>query len=156
MNQEFIKNADLIHRVVAYYRQKLTESPKALDYLKARGIVHPAVIDHFQIGYCDNTLHKILPAAKTPKGKEIRNHLKTLGLVDRKGQERFKGCLTVPVQNQHGEMIELYGRRAKDALPELKHLFLRDGKAGFFNLAAVEHKELILCGSVIDALSFWI
>ena len=150
------EKVDLINRVIAYNSQKLKESPKALDYLKQRGMVHPHVIDRFQIGTCDSTLHKILPAAKTKKGKEIREQLKEIGIIGKKGEETLKGCLTFPLQNEHGETTEIYGRRSKEVVPKLAHLFMKDGKTGFFNLEALESKELILCGSVIDALSFWI
>ncbi|MBU2511439.1 toprim domain-containing protein [bacterium] len=149
-------SAELLGKVTAYYNQKLKESPPALDYLKQRGLVHPEVIDRFQIGYSDNSLHKILPAAKTQKGKEIRNRLKELGVTDKTGKDVFKGCLTFPICNEYGEIVEIYGRRAKEVIPQLAHLFLNGGKSGFLNLEALESKDLILCGSVVDALSFWI
>ncbi|MBU2510412.1 hypothetical protein KJ966_03705 [bacterium] len=140
---------DVINRVVGYYHQKLKETPLALEYLKDRGIVHPRVIDQFQIGTSDSSLSKILPAAKTKQGKQIRDQLKELGILDKKGQETFKGCMTVPIVSGQGETIEIYGKRAKD-------VWLDEGRFGFFNLEALESKELILCSSVMDALSFWI
>lgn len=51
-------NADdqaLLNQVMGYYHETWKLSPEALDYLK-RGLDHPKLIDHFQLGYANRSL----------------------------------------------------------------------------------------------------
>ncbi len=146
----------LIDRVITCYHMKLKESPPALEYLKSRGIVHPEVIDRFQVGYVDNNLHTILPDRRSKQGREIRNRLKEFGVLNHNGKEVLNGCLTFPIKNQLSETIAIYGKRVKEDALKPDHLLLPQNSDGYFNLEALEEKELILCSSVMDALSFWI
>jgi hypothetical protein len=63
-----------------------------------------------------------------------------------------------PIADEHGDVTEIYGRKVYDNLrPETKyHLYLPDAHVGIFNRECLTARcEIILCESVIDALSFW-
>lgn len=148
----------LLDDTIAYYHARLKESPDALAYLKARGIDHPEVIDTFKLGVADRTLGLRLPEKNRIAGAEIRTRLQKIGLLRESGHEHFNGSLVIPVLNEAGQAVEVYGRKLLDNLRAgtPKHLYLPGPHAGIFNLAALQSsKEIILCEALIDALTFW-
>lgn len=149
---------DLLAQVVAYYHQTLKDSPEALDYLKHRALDHPDAIDRFQLGYCNRTLGYRIPARNRADGARIRERLAKLGILRKSGHEHFRGSLVIPIHAPHGPILGLYGRKIRsDLTPGTpKHLYLPGPRRGIFNedaLAATD--EVILCESLIDALTFW-
>ena len=151
----------LFLQVVDYYHQTLKTSPEALTYLQARGLVHPELIAHFKLGFANRTLGLRLPDKRRANGADIRTRLEAIGVYRASGHEHFNGSLIVPILDEHGDVLELYGRKLLDNLRAgtPKHLYLptREGRGrGVFNVAAlVAHKEIILCEALIDALTFW-
>jgi DNA primase len=149
----------LMTQVVDYYHQRLKQSPDALAYLQKRGIGSAEAIEQFKIGYADRTLGMRLPQKVTQAGAQIRGRLEKLGLYRQTGREHFNGCVVFPVIDPTtGEVTEVYGRKTIARLrPDLpRHLYLPGGHKGIWNekaLAACE--EMILCESIIDALTFW-
>ena len=155
----------LLVQVVQYYHQSLKDSPEALAYLQSRGLAHPEVIAHFKLGYANRTLGLRLPDKRRVAGADIRNQLERLGVYRASGHEHLAGSLVVPVLGEHGQVCELYGRKIT---PRLRpgtplHLYLpthearaEGGGRGVFNVDALKAaKEIILCESLIDALTFW-
>jgi DNA primase catalytic core len=151
------KDQKLLKRVISYYQDRLKETPEALSYLEKRGLVHPELIETFQVGYCDRSLASILPKAGSEEGKKIRQRLKESGLYKPAGgHELFNGCLTFPITDPEGTITEIYGRRIKEDRRLTSHLYLPGPHKGVLNPEAFRGRELILCESVIDALSFWV
>jgi len=148
----------LMRQVTDYYHERLKTAPVALEYLRKRGITGEAV-EHFKIGFADRTLGLRLPQSPTKTGAQIRQRLKKLGLLRvESGHEHFNGCVVFPIADEHGDVTEIYGRKVYDNLrPETKyHLYLPDAHVGIFNRECLTPRcEIILCESVIDALSFW-
>jgi DNA primase len=155
-------------QVVDYYRLSLKQSPEALAYLQSRGLNHPELIDHFKLGFANRTLGLRLPDKRRVEGAQIRARLERLGVYRASGHEHFNGSLIVPVLDAHGQVCELYGRKVTARLREGTplHLYLPGNAArgrGVFNVAAFTAtgsgssaaKEIILCESIIDALTFW-
>ncbi|MEE9354887.1 MAG: CHC2 zinc finger domain-containing protein [Methylococcaceae bacterium] len=148
----------LLGQILDYFNATLKQSPKALDYLASRGLVHPELIDTFQLGFADFSLSQRLPQGKFKAGAEVRDQLKRIGILRAStGQGHFTGSLVIPVLNPEGVIGEVYGRRiavsTKTTRPN--HLYLR----GVFNesaLAVSSVEEIILCESLIDALTFWV
>jgi DNA primase len=144
-------------QVIDYYHQRLKQTPLALEYLQKRGLTEEAITT-FQIGYADRTLGLRLPAAVTTAGGEIRERLKKIGLLRAEtGHEHFNGCVTFPITSQAG-ITEVYGRKVYNNLRPGTHyhLYLPGPHAGIFNAAALTaSREIILCESIIDALTFW-
>ena len=151
----------MLMQVVQYYHQSLKDSPEALAYLQSRGLAHPEVVDHFQLGYANRTLGLRLPEKNRKAGADIRARLEKVGIYRASGHEHFNGSVVVPVLDDAGGVCELYGRKIT---PRLRpgtplHLYLpghAERGRGVFNLAALQAaKEIILCESIIDALTFW-
>jgi DNA primase catalytic core len=147
----------LLMQVVDYYHQALKQNPEALEYLTKRGLNHPDLIDRFKLGVANRTLAYRLPDKNRKAGAEIRGRLQALGLLRESGHEHFNGSLVIPVINHH-QVLEIYGRKLNDNLRKgtPHHLYLPGPHQGVFNLEALEgSKEIILCESLIDALTFW-
>jgi DNA primase len=151
----------LLLQVVSYYLQSLKDSPEALAYLQSRGLNQPELLDHFKLGFANRTLGLRLPHKNRVEGAQIRSQLERLGVYRESGHEHFNGSVVVPVLDEHGQVRELYGRKIT---PKLRpgtplHLYLPANESrgrGVFNVAAlVASKEIILCESIIDALTFW-
>lgn len=147
----------LTRQVIDYYHERLKQTPDALDYLKKRGIT-PAAVEAFKIGFADRTLGLRLPAAVTKAGGEIRERLKKIGLIrSESGHEHFNGCVVFPIFDGAGNIAEIYGRKIYNNLRPgtLYHLYLPGPHVGIFNPESLRDREIILCESVIDALTFW-
>jgi DNA primase len=151
---------ELLERVVGFYAQTLRESPQALDYLKERGLAHRELVERFRLGYANRTLGYRLPAKNRKAGGELRGALQRLGVLRGSGHEHLSGSLVIPVFDEHGAPVQLYGRkiavrglRAGTAL----HLYLPGPRRGVFNREAfgAAGGELVVCESLIDALTFW-
>jgi DNA primase len=153
-------DAALLQQVLEYYHSTLKQSPEALAYLQSRGLHHPELIDHFQLGFANRTLGLRLPAMNRKAGAQVRERLQGLGLLRMSGHEHFNGSLVIPVLNLAGEVQELYGRKitraSKLTAGTPLHLYLPGPHRGVFNEAGlVGQQEIILCESLIDALTFW-
>jgi DNA primase len=73
------------------------------------------------------------------------------------GHEHFNGSLVIPVIDD-GRITEVYGRKLNNKLRKGTplHLYLPGPHQGVFNTEALSaSKEIILCESLIDALTFW-
>ena len=148
----------LLMQVVDYYSETLKQSPEALKYLESRGLKSSEMIDRFKMGFANRTLGYRLPAKNRAAGAEMRGHLQTLGIYRESGHEHFNGSVVIPVFNAAGEVVEMYGRKITPNLREgtPNHLYLPGAHAGVWNEEAlIASKEIILCESLIDALTFW-
>jgi DNA primase len=172
-------DAALLAQVVDYYHQSLKESPEAQDYLRSRGLHHPELIEHFKLGYANRTLGLRLPEKTRKAGAQIREQLERLGIYRASGHEHFNGSLVIPIMDgfdasnpaQSPQIHDLYGRKitAKLRPGTPLHLYLPSSEGrgrssgdsgmtsrGVFNKAALAmSSEIILCESLIDALTFW-
>ena len=152
-------DAALLAQVIDYYRDTLKQSPEALAYLEQRGIRSDEAIDRFQLGFANRTLGLRLPAMNRKAGAEVRTRLQWLGVLRESGHEHFNGSLVIPVCDESGQqVVEVYGRKIT---PNLRpgtplHLYLPGPHRGVWNVEALQaSREIILCESLIDALTFW-
>ena len=151
-------DAALLAETIAYYHERLKQSPEALGYLAKRGINDTALIERFQIGFADRTLGLRLPEKNRKAGGEIRGRLQKLGLYRESGHEHFNGSIVIPIIAASGEITEVYGRKITEGLRPgtPNHLYLPGSHRGVWNEAALaEHQEIILCEALIDAMAFW-
>src|SRR5919106_297216 len=86
----------VLRQIADYYHATFKRTPAAAEYLAKRGLGSPAMVDHFRIGYSDQSLSTVLPQKDTRIGRQIRERLVRLGLIA-DGHERFLGCVVVPV-----------------------------------------------------------
>jgi DNA primase catalytic core len=148
----------LLNQAMAHYHANLKNAPEALAYLKARGIDHPEAIERFRIGFSNRTLGLTLPNKHAKAGADIRGRLERVGIFRATGHEHFAGSLVIPVLDEAGNVREAYARKIRDDLRTgtPTHLYLPGPHHGVWNVAALqEHKEIILCEALIDALTFW-
>ncbi|MCP4044181.1 MAG: toprim domain-containing protein, partial [Gammaproteobacteria bacterium] len=118
----------------------------------------PEAIDRFKLGFANRTLGYRLPAKNRKEGAAIRGQLQRIGLYRTSGHEHFTGSLVIPVIDTAKQITELYGRKITDKLRKGTplHLYLPGPHAGVWNVDALQASpEIILCESLIDALSFW-
>ncbi len=156
LDSEF-DDARLLSQVIDYYHATLKQSPEAQAYLQKRGISAEAV-DYFKLGFANRTLGYRLPAKNRKEGSAIRGQLQRIGLYRASGHEHFSGSIVFPVIDENNQITEVYGRKINDNLRKgtPKHLYLPGPHAGIWNGRALSvSKEIILCESLIDALSFW-
>jgi len=153
---ESAEDQELLHRVVAFYHQALLGDSEGLAYLENRGISGEAV-EYFKLGLANRTLGYRLPEKNRKEGAAIRGHLQRLGILRNTGHEHFAGSVVVPIINDN-QVLEMYGRKIGSRLRKGTplHLYLPGPHQGVFNLKALQaSKEIILCESLIDALTFW-
>jgi len=147
-----------LQQVIAYYHDTLKQSPEVLEYLKARGLDDVELIDHFKLGFANRSLGLHLPNKNRKAGAALRGLLQQVGIYRESGHEHFTGSLIVPVINDH-KVTEVYGRKITRDTKLRKgtplHMYLPDAHQGVFNLDGVQGDEVILCESLIDALTFW-
>src|SRR5271166_5313816 len=145
--------------VVGFYHETLVDSPEALRYLEARGLTHPEMIDRFQLGFANRKLGLTLPDKNRKAGADLRGRLQRLGILRAEsGHEHMNGSIVFPILSLAGDVLGMYGRKITPGLREGTplHLYLPGSHRGVWNEEAlVASKEIILCESLIDALTFW-
>jgi len=148
----------LLRQVIDYYHEMLKQSPEALAYLDKRGIASSEAIDRFKLGFANRTLGYRLPMKNRKDGAALRGQLQRIGMLRPSGHEHFNGSIVIPVFDDTGQVTEVYGRKINDNLRKgtPTHLYLPGPHAGVWNVAALQAgPEVILCESLIDALTFW-
>jgi DNA primase len=153
-----VNDQALLAETIGYYHERLKQNTEALAYLAKRGISDTLMIARFKLGFADRSLGLRLPEKTRKAGSEIRAQLQKLGLWRESGHEHFNGSVVVPVIAPSGEITEVYGRKITEGLrPGTPlHLYLPGPHRGVWNESALaEHKEIILCEALIDALTFW-
>ena len=101
--------AEVMERASRYYYEQLKRSPKAIDYLKNRG-VSGEVARTFGIGYAPDGWQNLGAAFDDYAAAELQS----AGLVIRNEQgrlyDRFRDRIMFPILNQKGEVIAFGGR----------------------------------------------
>ena len=148
---------DILNELTAFYHETLKESPECLAYLKTRKINSSEVIDKFKLGYSNRSLGLRLPEKNRKAGRQIREKLQELGIIRASGHEHFSGSLVIPVIDTTGLVTEIYGRKITSSLRAGTplHLYLKGSHKGLLNEEGLKDSTVILCESLIDALSFY-
>jgi DNA primase catalytic core len=149
---ETLDHQKLLNQVTEFYHQTLHRDPAALEYLAKRGIKSEEAIEVFKIGYANRTLNYAIPAA-------VREELKKTGVFRDSGHEHFSGSVVIPILDENGNTVEMYGRKVLSNLRKgtPKHLYLPGPHRGIWNRQAFKaSKAIILCEALIDALAFWV
>jgi DNA primase catalytic core len=153
---------ELLDQVIGYYHETLLASPEALAYLERRGIANRELIEQHRLGFANRTLGLRLPATQLKAGAEIRGRLQKVGILRDSGHEHFNGSLVVPIFDQQGHVVEVYGRKLLDNLRAgtPAHLYLPGPHRGVWNERGLTSQqigqgEVILTEALIDAMTFW-
>src|SRR3990167_5123033 len=149
-----------LRQVIEYYHASLKQSPEALEYLASRGLNHSELIERFQLGFANRTLAYRLPQKNRKEGAELRGLLQDIGILRESGHEHFNGSIVAPVLDENGLITEVYGRKLlglRLRKGTAIHTYLPGPHRGVWNREALQaSKEIILCESLIDAMSFWV
>jgi DNA primase catalytic core len=160
-----LSDGQLLQQVAAFYQSRLEVNIDAQEYLTKRGIGSAEAVKTFGIGFCDRSLGLRIPHSRVKAGSELRNKLTELGVLRSTGHEHLRGCVTFPVTDASG-VTQIYGRRIQKAevrqdgkrtiSQDAAKLWLPRPIDGLWNEAALQAcDEIIICESIIDALSFW-
>ena len=149
----------LLRQVVDYYHARLTDTftgAPARAYLSGRGLGSAGAIKAHRLGFADRTLGLRLPEKNRVAGAAIRSRLERLGIYRDSGNEHFNGCLVVPILDQAGDVVGLYGRKiVRRQSTGVYHLYLPGPHRGLWNPEALASREVILCEALLDALTYW-
>jgi DNA primase catalytic core len=141
------QRAKLLNRVAGFYHQRFLDQHEGLHYLtQVRGLQNASLFKSYRIGYADGALLEALP-----NDDESRALFKQLGVLTDKGRELFTGCVVFPLFDEHGNVVNLYGRRLEDG--EYNHFYLPPPRGLWNYQAAKRSPSLLLTESVIDALT---
>jgi DNA primase len=152
------RRSQKLRQVVAFYHETLKESPEALRYLESRGLTHPEMIDHFKLGFANRTLG--YAAGEEPQGRSgDARAFGTLGSAARprgtststarscfRSSRSWRRARHVRAQDHAGICA-----RARRCICTCRG---RTAACGTKRRSSAS-KEIILCESIIDALTFW-
>ena len=130
---------ELLAQVVGYYHETLKQSPEALKYLEGRGLQSSEMIDRFKLGFANRTLGLRLPMKQWKAGGEIRGRLQKLGVLRESGHEHMNGSVVIPIFDEEGNVVGMYGRKITPGLREGTplHMYLPGPHRGIFNWEAL-------------------
>ena len=153
------EDPELLNWVIDHYHQTLLESEPARAYLAKRGLQDAELIERFRLGFANRTLGYRVPPKSKKEGAALRGRLQGIGILRASGHEHLSGSLVVPVLDAADQVVEVYGRKIHSNLRvgTPKHLYLPGPHRGVWNregLAGCD--EVIVCESLIDAMSFWV
>ncbi|MDP2804962.1 MAG: DNA primase [Gallionellaceae bacterium] len=100
---------DLMHAATRYYREQLKQSPRAIDYLKQRGL-SGEVAARFGIGYAPDAWQNL--EAVTPNYKDA-SLVATGKVIEGEGDKRYdrsRDRIMFPIVNVRGQVIGFGGR----------------------------------------------
>jgi DNA primase len=162
--EEVADDQALLVRVADFYHATLKADALGQAYLAERGLNHPELIERFKLGYANSTLTYRLPRKHTVVGRAVRDQLQRVGVMRSTGYEQLGGCVVVPVigeeDEDRGQVRQMYGRRTaanhKMTREQPRHLYLGAPLKGVWNGSALAaSREVIVCESLIDAMTFW-
>jgi DNA primase len=153
-----VTEQDAYDLATAYYHEEFKRTAAAQEYAAERVINTPEIVSRFKLGFANRTLGMHLPASTTADGLVLRQIFQGIGILRQSGHEFFRGCLTVPITDENGHTVWMYGRRTLRNLnvDTPRHLYLPGQRRGVFNVLGVRGQETVfLCESIIDALTFY-
>ncbi|WP_244939875.1 CHC2 zinc finger domain-containing protein [Leptospira adleri] len=151
--------------VFHWYCDSLLRNKEAKEYLKDRGVYDRDILEKFQVGYGDGSLTtRFLASPNSKAGKQQRKTLMEFGLLRESGHEVFLRYLTFPLLDEEGKVSGVYGRyghtnesaKGKALTYEVRHRYMTGTHSGLWNREGLQGKEIVLCESVIDALTLYV
>lgn len=100
-----------IQHAFEYYSQRYRQSTSAQAFVTSHCSIGDDMKGNLQVGYCDRTMGKHIPAIRTAEGAAIRGSLQRYGLVRGTGHELFRGCVVFPTFDDSGSVISAIGYR---------------------------------------------
>ncbi len=158
----------LANQVIDFYQSQLLQRGNTgWEYLEKRGLADRDLVSRFRLGFAKRgELGKKLPSKQVVAGRDLRDQLEKIGFFKAgSGHEYFAGSLAIPIFNGD-TLMDCYGRKTCQRLRAgtPNHLYLTKSarpheSRGVWNLEGIQQsqdKTLILCESLIDALSCYV
>lgn len=111
---------DILEKAAAAYKKQLKVSPRAIDYLKHRGL-SGEIAKSFGLGYAPEgwrALASVFPDYSDPLLEESGLVILNTEGVDEKRYDRFRDRVMFPIRNVKGECIGFGGRVLGDEKPK--------------------------------------
>lgn len=149
----------LLNGAAKHYHRTMLDTLAGKQYLMRHGLMDPALITTFKLGFGDRTLCKKVPDRRSVRGGDVRGCLQRLGLLRGSGHELFYGSFVVPILDAAGNVVDIWGekvsREQRDDTPLQISLF--SPPRGVWNIGGIKggKEEVILCGGIVDGLTFW-
>jgi len=150
-----------LRQVMEFYEEGRRTSPQAKEYLTKRGVGSEELAAHFHVGFANRSLGLHIPPKQSAAGEVIRKRLQKIGVYRKEtGMEHFRGCITIPMFDENGDVAGLYGRRVGQIHTRYEglspHLYLPGPKRGLWNAQALlESQEIVLGEAAFDMFAFW-
>lgn len=107
---------ELLEKVSVFYQQQLKQSPKAIAYLKSRGLTGE-ICKHFGIGFAPHDWENLQTFIAAESGNKI-NLLKTGMLLEKNATARFRERIMFPIRDRRGRIIGFGGRSLGAEMPK--------------------------------------
>ena len=139
---------NLMH-VLTSYCKELEGSRAAIDYLRCRGLFHLQILRRLDAGYASGSLLE-----KCSQGQKAA--LKDMRIINTRGREAFKSCITIGLRDLEGQVVALYGRRITNRAP--RHIYMSGPHQGLLNPAGYRayQERMIWSEGIIDAVSLMV
>ncbi|MDR1057665.1 MAG: DNA primase [Coxiellaceae bacterium] len=101
---------DLTEKITTFFEQQLPHSPRAISYLKSRGL-NGEICKKFRVGYAPNDWDNLNSIYRS--SSVIKQHMLTTGFLATKNNKfysRFRDRVMFPIQNVRGHIIGFGGR----------------------------------------------
>lgn len=99
-----------------FYKQQLRKTPKAIEYLKQRGI-NGETAQRFELGFSPEAWHALTENTKAPESELLRS-----GMLVRndsgKTHDRFRNRIMYPIRDRRGRVIGFGGRVMDSSEPK--------------------------------------
>jgi hypothetical protein len=140
-----MNDEQLIERVTTLYEQTFSDCDEGRVFLGSKGINNAELYSRHHIGYCNGSLRTILPST----GSVLRE-LTELGILLENDVERFLGCLTFPMMNVDGKIINIMGLNLRTG----EYLSLPTRGFSAWNIGIIKScTEVYVVKTILDALS---
>lgn len=148
----------LMNQVTRHFQRALQRGLPGQQFLRRLGLNDPELVTTFRLGFSDRTLCHKIGNPRTAAGGAVRGRLQRLGILRPSGHELFRGSLVVPILDAHGNTVDMWGHKV--STDQRYHtplqISLFDPPRGVFNLRGLKgHEDIILCGGVLDTMTFW-
>jgi len=107
----------IVERAAQYFREQLKDSPKAIEYLKGRGL-SGKVAARFGIGYAPDGWQSLQSVFANYADKALKDAGLVIDNEEGRRYDRFRDRIMFPILNQRGAVIGFGGRVIGDGEPK--------------------------------------
>ena len=157
-------NLEIMESASSFFREQLTKSSLALDYLRGRGIDDDA-IEKWELGYAPD-VGEALAVYLQKKGYSL-SLCRTLFLVEEDTSggyfDKFRGRLMFPIRDERNALVAFGGRLLGDGLPKYinssdtpvyrKSRVLYGLNRAGASLAKAKPRQIVLCEGYLDVIA---